>query len=115
MIEGFRVRVTHAELEKHCLDRSAYHHDRADTKEKELPALKESYERVTSHNQNPDIMSGMNKTGMSYRMEDPIPQLEQDIRHHRNLALVFGFYAGHLFDEDYNLTADNLRRLEIIR
>jgi len=47
--------------------------------------------------------------------EDQLESLRADIRNHRNKALMFEFFAAHLFDDIYELAEDDLHRLEITR
>ncbi len=118
MIEGLKIRVTSEELEKHCQQRAMYHADRASQKEKELPGLKEALakvEAVTGQNIAPADLARMSKGGYAMNVDQPVDQLESDIKDHRNKALVFAFFAEHLFAEDYTLQEADLIRLEILK
>lgn len=122
MIDGFKLKITAAELRKHCTERSEYHGKRADEKAAELPELQatmQKVKKVTAANLEPQELAHMNKTGSYSNMpmdtDEPIEQLERAIKNHRNHALVFAFFAAHLFDEDYTLLENDLRRLEILR
>lgn len=116
MIEGFRLKVTSTELQKHCLERADYHRDRAATKREELPKLREAMDRVKMATQGqPQSLARMTKGSYNHDPDDAVENLETDIRTHDNKVLLFGFFAGHLFDEDYNLTENDLQRLEILR
>jgi hypothetical protein len=57
----------------------------------------------------------MSKSGYRLDTEDVVDKLEGDIKDHANKALVFDFFAAHLFDEDYTMQEADLRRLEIIK
>ena len=116
MIEGFKLRVTSSELRSHCEGRSLHHTDRAKTKEAELPNLQAAMTAIRTHADATNV-SQKTKPSMSnsYHMEDPVGDLEKDIADHRNKALVFSFFAAHLFDEDYTLTEPDLQRLEILK
>lgn len=117
MIEGLKLRVTAQELREHCQKRVAHHNLRAEEKTRELPALRESLERLKkTSSQLPTSVSNFSKGG-GYRVEgsEVVEQLEADIRDHRYKALFFAFLEHHLFDEDYTLKEEDLVRLEILR
>lgn len=118
MIEGLKIRVTSKELNAHMTARADYHATRADTKEHELPGIKDAMAKLKS-GLNPEAVAVMNKTGMSsgYNLdpEGTVEALERDIRDHRNKALAFRYLGDHLFDEDYNLSEADLKRLEILK
>lgn len=102
MIKGLRFKLTASELKERLTKRAAHHTERANEKEAELPNLKSSLELllVLLHHLDPD---------------EPVKELEQDIRHHRNSAVSFLYMAEHLFEEDYDLDENDLIRLEILR
>ena len=114
MIEGFKLKVSSAELKKHCAERSAYHHQRASDKTAGLPELRRSLE-VLKNNTPASSVSHMNKGGYHLNTDDPIESLERDIADHNNKSLVFKFFSEHLFDEDYTLKEEDLIRLEIVK
>jgi hypothetical protein len=131
MIEGLKLNVPSTELARLVKERAAYHRGRADLKEKEqlpmlratLPDLEKAMAVVQGHG-NPQKVAEMGKfSNSSYNMnENPVDQLkkdieklEQDIRNHRNKALVFDFISTHLFDDVYSLTESDLTRLEILK
>lgn len=115
MIEGLKLRVTSEELRDHCCQRALHHRSRASSKEAELPTLRESLEKLK-----PEMaamaLTHMNKSSSNYHAdpEELLENLERDIRDHRNKALVFEFFAAHLFEEDYTLQENDLVRLEIL-
>lgn len=116
MIEGLKLRVPSAELREHCVARAAYHCERADVKAKELPALKDAMEAIKAGGgKAAETIARMSKGGYNFNADSPVDSLEQDIRDHKNRALVFQFYADHLFEEDYTLEKDDLVRLEILK
>lgn len=117
MITGFKLRVTSGELKTHLRERAAYHRRRADEKGAELPGLRDAMERLKKNAAGAATnLAHMNKTS-NYRMDpdDPVENLETDIKDHQNKAMVFEFYAEHLFDEDYTLDRNDLVSLEIVR
>jgi len=117
MIEGLKIRITSEELQKHCQERSKYHTDRAAQKQGELPGLKEALDKIKASGMKAaESMASMGGKG-SYHLDtsDPIEDLEKDIRDHQNKAIVFSFFAGHLFDEVYVLQEADLTRLEILK
>jgi len=115
MIEGLKFKLTGAELKKHCYDRRDYHMQRANDKDKELPALEDAIERIkATGSTNPELLASMSKT---YHMthEDPVGALQKDIKEHKNKALLFNFYAEHFFDDIYSVEPSDLVALEIAR
>ena len=117
MIEGLKLLVRSVELKTHCELRSEYHRKRADEKEAQLPKLRESLEVLRGSGLPATSYSNMNKGSQAYHLDpdDPIKDLEKDIQDHRNKSLVFEFFAGHLFDDDYTLKEDDLQRLELLK
>lgn len=114
MIKGLQFRITSKELNEHLVARAGYHRERADSKEAELPQLKETLSKIK--NTKPALhISG--KSAANYQMDpdSPIEELETDIRNHRNSALSFDFMAQHLFEEDYDLNESDFIRLELLR
>jgi len=115
MVEGFKLKVTSAELKEHCEHRAMYHSERADEKRnKTLPQLREALESVKSTSPSSSI-SHMNKGTYHMDPDDPVKDLERDIRNHENKALVFQFFATHLIDDDYTLQEADLVKLEILK
>ena len=112
MINGFRIRVTVAELREHLMTRAEYHMTRAETKAKELPTLKEAFATIASNMASP---SPTNSTSYHMDPQSTIDQLERDIREHKSKSLRFAFFAAHLFDEDYDLTVSELGALELVK
>lgn len=117
MIKGLRLRMASVELRKHCETRSAHHRTRAEEKTKEIPALKEAMERIKKMGGSITEIAKFSKSMSNYNVdqEDPVEALEKDIHAHIGKSLVFGFFASHLFDEDYDLDENDLRRLELIK
>lgn len=115
MIEGLKLRVTSAEIRKHCLERAEYHTKRAGDKEVELPAIKDAFDKIKAGGTTAvQVLAHMNKSGYHSDPTDVIDSLEKDIKDHRNKTLVFKFFGEHLFDEDYTLMETDLQRLEIV-
>lgn len=113
MITGFCLRLTSAELQKHCSGRANYHAQREREYAKELPKVKESVEQLKKAGSSSPTVSYMSKGG-SYDV-DIVKDMEEKIRDHHNKSLVFEFFASHLFEEDYNLQENDLIRLEILK
>jgi len=133
MIEGLKLNIPSKELAELVKARAHHHRGRAELKEKEqLPMLKATLPDLEKamavvqghggHGQAKDVVSKL-VSNSSYAMnENPvdrlradIEKLEQDIRNHRNRALVFDFISTHLFDDTYSLTESDLTRLEILK
>lgn len=117
MIEGLKLKVPCSELKSHCEQRAEHHAGRADTKEAELPKLREAIDAIKTHAEATTVgqMTKSVITSKAYHMDDPVGDLEKDIADHRNKALVFTFFSTHLFDDDYTLTESDLQRLEILK
>lgn len=114
MIEGLKFNVSPDEIRKHCVARSTYHRRRSSEKGRQLPKLREALELVKA-SPSPDAISHMNKGGYHLNPESAVENLESDIREHDNKALVFDFFADHVFDDDYTLEENDLQRLEILK
>lgn len=114
VIEGVHFDFTGEELSKLMRDRAAYHEGRARTKEGELPPLRELMERIKA---NPDAAAAqaLGKMSSSYKTEDPVKDLETDIRRHQSWALKFRVYADHFIPTaTYRLGEGDLTRLELV-
>lgn len=119
-IKGLRYQFTSDQLRAHMVDRAKYHDGRADTKETALPELRAAVEIVKkAGTQAAASIAAMSKFSNSNYHFDPgtqVEQLEQDIKDHRNKALVFRELSKHLFvDSTYDLDENDLRRLEILK
>jgi len=112
MIEGLKLEIQHDELKQLLVDRAAYHRKRAAEKEAELPIIKASWEKLKTHQA--ESVAVINKMSYSHS-EDPTVQLESDIKEHKNKAVVFEFFANHLFHDVYSLSETDLIRLEIVK
>lgn len=118
MIEGFKLKITSAELVKHCLERAEYHNGRGKKKEADLPALKEACDKIKAGGSlAAESLARMSGKSGAYHMDasDVVEDLEKDIRDHYNKALVFKFFSEHLFEEDYVLQEADLVRLEVLK
>jgi hypothetical protein len=115
MIEGFKIRVASKELRDTLLDRAEYHRNRAETKQVELPKLREAMEMIKAAPA--ESVAHFNKASASYAFDpaDAIENLERDIKDHHNKAIVFRFFADHLFDDDYTLGEQDMIRLELVK
>ncbi len=114
MIAGLRFRVPSGELEKHLIERSEYHKQRADEKIANKPKLQEALEHIKSTH-SPVTVSHMSKGSYNLDPEDAVEQLEKDITMHTNKSLVFSYFAKHLFQQDYMLSKSEMVDLEILR
>ncbi len=116
MIEGLKLRIPSSEIAAHCRDRAAHHRKRAEEKRAEVPGIKDALDRLkVAGAQPPANVATMSKGGYRLDSEDVVENLERDIRDHENKAMVFIYFAGRLFDEDYTLDETDLQRLEILR
>lgn len=116
MIEGFKLKLTSKELKDHCSKRAEYHRKRSKEKADELPRVKEAMEVIKKGGiEVAATLETMSKGGYRLDTEDVIEKLEGDIKDHSNKALVFDFFAAHLFEEDYTLQETDLVRLEILK
>ncbi len=117
IIKGLFFHYTTEELHKLMNDRASYHEDRARTKEGTLPELKKAIETVKANTAVAEV-SQMTKFGNNaYHFDvNQVEALENDIRDHRNKALVFRTLSKHLVaNVTYELDEASLRRLEILK
>ncbi len=114
MIKGLRFKLTAAELKERLTKRAEYHTERASEKEQELPNLRSTLEKIKVTKPIANVSA---KSMANYHLDtdEPVKELEQDIRNHRNSAVSFLYMAEHLFEEDYDLDENDLIRLEILR
>lgn len=117
MIQGFRLKFTSDELKTHLRDRVDHHEGRAITKESELPALRSAAEKLKVSIEAPARASDKfgSSNGSGPDVNSAIENLEDQVRDHRNKAAVFRLFADHLFAEDYDLTENDLFRLEFLK
>ena len=114
MIEGLQLKIEHTELKRLLESRAEHHRTRAATKEAELPNLRKSYESIKAAT--PETVEQVSKAGNSYHVQqNPVDAMEKDIKAHKEKALVFEFFANHLFPETYSLDETALIRLELLR
>lgn len=116
VISGLKLKVTSKEIQSHCTQRATYHRKRSAEKLAELPKIKEAMETIKSGGKATTV-SNMGKSAANYHVDPDsvVEDLEKDVRDHDNKALVFDFFTGHLFDEDYTLEEGDLIRLEILK
>lgn len=120
IIKGLRYQFNTEQLATHMKARADYHEGRANHKEGALPELKNAVEIVkqagTAHATAIATMSKFSNSNYHFDPTDQVEQLENDIKDHRNKALVFRTLAGHLFPgATYDLDENDLRRLEIVK
>lgn len=117
IVKGLLFYYSTEELAKQMRDRATYHDDRAAQKEGALPELKKAVETVKSTAEFTNV-ARMSKLNNNYQFDggDQVESLENDIRDHRNKALVFRALADHLVPSaTYELDESALRRLEIVK
>ncbi len=118
MIDGLRIKVGHEELADHLRERAEHHRKRAAEKTAKLPKLREAMDELkAANNAAGQSLGQMSKSNAIYA-SDPdsvVEKLEQDIKYHKNTALVFDYFASHLFPDVYNLAEADLKRLQILR
>jgi len=120
IVKGLRYHFTTEQLYAHMKNRSDYHESRANTKETALPELRAAVDIVkaagTTAATNIATMSKFSNSNYHFDAGDQVEQLEEDIKDHRNKALVFRTLADHLVDDaTYDLDESELRRLEILK
>ena len=120
IVKGLRFHFTTLQLNDHMVARAAYHESRADTKETALPELRAAVDIVkaagTTAATNIAAMSKFSNSNYQFDPGDQVEQLENDIKDHRNKALVFRELSNHLFaGATYDLDEADLRRLEILK
>jgi len=120
IVKGLRYHFTTKQLGDHMRARAEYHEGRATTKESALPELRSAVEIVKKAGIHAAAsIAAMSKFSNSNYHFDPgtqVEQLEEDIKDHRNKALVFRTLSDHLVaDATYDLEESELRRLEILK
>lgn len=118
IVKGLRYHYTTDQLREQMLGRAKHHDGRADQKEKALPELKKAIDTVKANAvTNPETVAAMSKfSNYQFSTGDQVEALENDIRDHRNKALVFRTLADHLVQHAiYDLDEGDLRRLEIVK
>lgn len=116
IVKGLFFHYTTDELGLHMRARAVHHEGRASTKESAIPDLKKAVDTVRAAAEATNVAQ-MSKVSNSYNFsKDQVDQLEEDIRDHRNKALVFRTLADHLVaNATYELDENGLRRLEIVK
>lgn len=113
MVEGLHFRLTADELRSHLRARSAYHADRAKTKEAELPNLQKSMGIVTGTPEGvPPVVIASTSNRYSFDPQSVIEQAKSDIENHKRKTKRFAFLAEHVYDSPYALTESELREIE---
>lgn len=119
IVKGLRYHYTTAQLSTHMRQRADYHDSRAAQKESALPELKSAVETVKAAGRGAAAnVAAMSKFNTNYNFDagDQVEMLENDIKDHRNKALVFRTLADHLVaDAVYDIDENDLRRLEIVK
>ena len=118
IVKGLLFHYSTEELAQLMNARADYHDDRANTKEGALPELKKAMETVKANTaavSNVAMMSKLNNSPYHFDA-NAAEGLENDIRDHRNKALVFRTLSKHLVaNATYELAEEALRRLEILK
>lgn len=119
-VKGLRYQFTTSQLSTHMVERAKHHEGRATAKEAALPELKAAVEIVKAAGTHAAAsiaaMSKFSNSNYHFDPTDQVDQLENDIKDHRNKALVFRELSNHLFaDSIYDLDEADLRRLEILK
>jgi hypothetical protein len=98
MIEGLKVTVHGGKLRDLCLQRCAYHADRADKYRDQIEQMKAAQVE-----------------GMAYTNGDPIKALEDRKANHESEAAELLFIADHLVPDHYLLGKEDLVKLGICK
>lgn len=126
MVTGLRFRFAHQELLTHLNERTEHHNKRAETKQAQLPKLKQMLEDIKNNRFNPSeapdpndedlcqTIATYNKSPYAFNSESPVEQLERDIAAHQKKARTFRLLAEHLFEEYYDLAESDLKQLEMV-
>ena len=116
IVKGLLFHYTTKELSTMMNARADYHDQRANTKESTLPDLRKALETVKANTPANDVAQMTKFLGNDRFNSKQDEALENEIRDHRNKALVFRTLAKHLVpDATYELYEDDLRRLEIVK
>jgi len=118
IVHGLLFHYSTAELAEQMRGRADYHDERAKQKEAALPELKSAVETVKANAEAAinDVTKMSKFSNYHFDAGDQVEALENDIRDHKNKALVFRTLAAHLVpDATYELDEGSLRRLEILK
>lgn len=120
IVKGLRYHYTTEQLRDHMQKRADYHESRASQKEGALPELKSAVETVKAAGRGAAThvaaMSKFSNSNYNFDAGDQVDALENDIKDHRNKALVFRTLSDHLVpNATYDLEETELRRLEIVK
>lgn len=102
-VDGFKLIIKSEELKKLLQQRVEYHQRKSDVfaaGHKDLATKLEDFEDEAE-----EIQKYSNSTNSD---------LKSKAKHHRDRATYFKFVVGHLQDEDYILTRNDLYELEVI-
>lgn len=116
IVKGLLFHYSTEELAAQMQSRAEHHEDRARTKESALPELKKAVETIKTTAE-ASTVARMSKVHNAYHFDgDQVADLENDIRDHKNKALVFRTLAEHLVpNATYELGEHDLQRLEIVK
>ncbi len=104
MIEGIKLVVSHKELQDHLLRRIEYHHEKVSWYEKQIGGLEAG-----------GLSSSFRENSARNSVEDPVRSLKGKADEHGQKADVFAFIRAHLQEDDYELSEQDLGRLEFIK
>lgn len=115
MIEGLHVDVPGTELKTMLGKRLEYHQEKVVAYEKQLGNAKEQRDRLKALEADfADKAEEIGKFQNSSSVRDPVPELENKIRSHKDQCVYYKFMAEHtVVAETYRLAESDLVRLGI--
>jgi hypothetical protein len=126
MTEGNRLfRVGYDELKAHFEARAAHHQQRAEEKQKELPKLVDSFEKlrkrtpadvgVSAVKPTHDNMMWPDGKSATYKQDEAtVESIEKEIRNHLVKASRFRFFAEHINGNMVTFSVVELQEYELI-
>ena len=103
MIQGVKIQISSEELKQHVLSKVKLHEEKATFYTNRVTDLEKGVEE--------DKVDG----SLYNSSNNPVNSLKQSGRQHKEKAQYFKFIADHIInDETYELTENDLTRLEII-
>lgn len=101
MIQGLQIQLSSKELKEQLQERAKFHSEKSTFYQQQCKDFAAASEKLPEEMQNTS--------------NSPIRTMEDKVRDHQNRSSIFSFMAEHIVpDETYQLTENDLTRLEII-
>lgn len=102
MIQGVKIQISSEELKKHLLDKVTHHKEKADFYNAQVSNLEKG---ADEHTVGGSLYNASN---------NPVQSLKESGKKHQAKSEYFQFIADHLVPDTYELTEQDLTKLEII-